>query len=165
MSDRAIERSQTLGGGLTQSDPDGPWVRFSDHEAEVKRLESERDDAEAKAFDHHCMVGEIHTELEEARSRAQQAEAKYRELASKLESGYSFCHPEDDCEGQRVWLREANRAEEAEAKLATLVKANQKAITKLQGPARNQEPDAVAVHLQRALRNLDSSPATEETND
>ena len=53
-------------------------------------------------------------------------------------------HWEDRC-------TEANRADRAEKRLAEVEGAVQKAITKLQQPARNQEPDAVAVYLQRVL--------------
>lgn len=66
---------------------EGDWVRFSDYE----RVEKERDELAAEAED-----------AIEAR----------REIESKLESGYSFCHPEEDCEGQRVWLKAAAQRDE-----------------------------------------------------
>lgn len=42
---------------------------------------------------------------------------KRSEIESKLESGYAFCHPEDDCEGHRAAFAAIERAEQAEKAL------------------------------------------------
>ena len=80
----------------------------SEHEAEVGRLEQELENGG------WVRLGAVETRIahaekgrDEAHQRAEKAEARLREIESKLESGYSFCHPESDCEG----LRHASRAE------------------------------------------------------
>lgn len=53
------------------------------------------------------------TEVPSGRKRG----AQRREIEGKLESGYAFCHPEDDCEGHRAAFAAIERAERAEAAL------------------------------------------------
>jgi hypothetical protein len=45
------------------------------------------------------------------RERDESIQAR-REIESKLASGYSLCHPEDDCEGKRAWMKAAAERDE-----------------------------------------------------
>jgi hypothetical protein len=50
---------------------------------------------------------------QEAEQKIEEAVAARREIESKLESGYLFCHPEEDCEGQRAWLKACEERDQA----------------------------------------------------
>lgn len=47
------------------------------------------------------------SQAEKAQHELEEERTRRRELEVKLESGYSFCHPEDDCKGQQAFLKVA----------------------------------------------------------
>lgn len=68
----------------------------------------------------------LRKDLEDERARSNMLERALKDdiaLKGKLGSGYSLCHPEDDCEARSAWADVAGRAEIAEARLGALLSA------------------------------------------
>lgn len=59
-------------------------------------------------------AAEFLTETYVPAEKLEQEREKRRELESKLESGYLLCHPEDDCDGKRAWLKASTKLEQVE---------------------------------------------------
>lgn len=77
---------------LPSPHPEGGWVHYHEVERTLSVIRLERN------------------MFEEQRNRANE---RLREVEGKLESGYSFCHPEDDCEGRKAFFAERERVEQA----------------------------------------------------